>query len=63
MSDSFKSRNAKSDYYGSDKVICRSIIVPKRPLEIVEYISKDDAILEAKLQQLEQELAELWDHK
>jgi len=63
MADSSKSRNAKSDYYGSDKVICRNIIVPKRPLDIVEYISKEDAILEAKLQQLEQELAELWDHK
>jgi len=63
MADSSKSRNAKSDYYGSDKVICRNIIVPKRPLDIVEYISKEDAILEAKLLQLEQELAELWDHK
>ena len=63
MADSPKSRNAQSDYYGSDKVICRNIIVPKRPLEIIEYISKEDAILEAKLQKLERELADVWNHK
>ena len=63
MADSPKSRYVSSDYHGSDKVICRNVIVPKRPLEIVEYISKEDAILEAKLQKLEEELAELWDHK
>jgi len=63
MADSHKSRYAKSDYYGSDKVICRNIIVPKRPLEIVEYISKEDAILEAELQRLEQELVDNFGHK
>ena len=29
---------------------CGKIIVPKRPLEIVEYIRKEDAILEAEIQ-------------
>ena len=56
MADSHKSRYAKSDYNGSDKVICRNIIVPKRPLEIVEHIRKEDAILEAEIQRLEKEL-------
>lgn len=63
MSDSNMSRNAKSDYYGSDKVICRNIIVPKRPLEIVEYIRKEDAMLEAEILRLEQELVELYGQK
>lgn len=63
MSDSSKSRYVKSDYNGSDTVICRNIIVPKRPLEIVEYIKKEDAILEAEIQRLEQELIDQYGHK
>jgi len=63
MADSHKSRYVSSDYYGGDKVICRNVIVPKRPLEIVEYISKEDAMLEAEIQRLEAELVELWGQK
>ena len=64
MQDSNKSHNAKSDYYGSDKVICRNYIpAPKRPLEIVEYIRKQDALLEAELRRVEQELVDLYGHK
>ena len=42
---------------------CAQIIVPKRPLEIVEYIKKEDALLEAELQRKEQELIDLYGHK
>ena len=42
---------------------CGNIIVPKRPLEIVEYIKKEDALLEAELQRIEQELVDLYGHK
>ena len=64
MLDSYKSHNAKSDYYGSDKVICRNYIpAPKRPLEIVEYIRKEDALLEAELQRVERELIDLYGQK
>ena len=63
MPDSSKSRYAHSDRNGSEKINKRNIIVPKRPLEIVEYISKEDALLEAEIQRLEQELVEMWGHK
>ena len=63
MADSHKSRYVSSDYYGGDKVICRNVIVPKRPLEIVEYISREDAILEAEIRRLEQELVDLYGQK
>ena len=42
---------------------CGKIIVPKRPLEIVEYIRKEDAILEAEIQRVEKELVDLYGHK
>ena len=42
---------------------CGNIIVPKRPLEIVEYIRKEDALLEAQLQKIEKELVDLYGHK
>ncbi len=42
---------------------CGKIIVPKRPLEIVEYIKKEDALLEAEIQRLEQELVDKYCHK
>jgi len=42
---------------------CGKIIVPKRPLEIVEYIRKEDAILEAEIQKVEQELIDLYGQK
>ena len=42
---------------------CGNIIVPKRPLEIVEYIKKEDALLEAELQRIEQELVDLYGFK
>lgn len=42
---------------------CGNIIVPKRPLEIVEYIKKEDALLEAELQRIEQELVVKYGHK
>ena len=42
---------------------CGQIIKPKRPLEIVEYIRKEDAILEAEIQKVEQELIDLYGHK
>lgn len=42
---------------------CGNIIVPKRPLEIVEYIRKEDAILEAAIQKAEQDLIDLYGHK
>ena len=42
---------------------CGNIIVPKRPLEIVEIIKKEDAILEAEIQKIEEELVFLYDHK
>ena len=42
---------------------CGKIIVPKRPLEIVEYIRKEDAILEAEIQRLENELVDLYGQK
>ena len=35
---------------------CGNIIKPKRPLEIVEYIKKEDALREAEIRRLEQEL-------
>ena len=35
---------------------CGQIIKPKRPLEIVEYIKKEDALLEAEIQRVEKEL-------
>ena len=41
---------------------CGNIIVPKRPLEIVEYIKKEDALLEAELQRIEQDLIERYGH-
>ena len=42
---------------------CGKIIVPKRPLEIVEIIKKEDAILEAEIQRVEQDLIDLYGHK
>ena len=42
---------------------CGNIIKPKRPLEIVEYIKKEDALLEAKIQKIEEELVFLYDQK
>lgn len=42
---------------------CGKIIVPKRPLEIVEYIRKEDAILEAEITRLEERLVDLYGHK
>ena len=42
---------------------CGNIIVPKRPLEIVEYIKKEDALLEAELQLREKELVDKYGHK
>lgn len=41
---------------------CGNIIVPKRPLEIVEYIKKEDALLEAELQRIEQDLIDNYGH-
>ncbi len=35
---------------------CGNIIKPKRPLEIVEYIKKEDALREAEIQRLEEKL-------
>ena len=63
MADSTKSRYVSRDYYGSDKVICRNIIVPKRPLEIVEHIRKEDSILEAEIERLEHLLVDEWGEK
>ena len=42
---------------------CGNIIVPKRPLEIVEYIKKEDALLEAEIQRAEQILVDKFGHK
>ncbi len=42
---------------------CGNIIVPKRPLEIVEYIKKEDALLEAELQRIEKNLVDQYGHK
>ncbi len=42
---------------------CGKIIVPKRPLEIVEYIKKEDALLEAEIQRLEKELVDKYGHE
>jgi hypothetical protein len=42
---------------------CGKIIVPKRPLEIVEYIKKEDALLEAEIRRLEQELVDKYGHE
>ena len=42
---------------------CGQIIKPKRPLEIVEYIKKEDALLEAEIRKVEQELLDLYGHK
>ena len=42
---------------------CGKIINVKRPLEIVEYIKKEDALLEAEIQRVEQDLVENYGHK
>lgn len=42
---------------------CGKIIAPKRPLEIVEYIKKEDAILEAEIRRVEKDLIDLYGHK
>ncbi len=42
---------------------CGNIIVPKRPLDIVEYIRKEDALLEAELQRIEKNLVDQYGHK
>ena len=42
---------------------CGQIIKAKRPLEIVEYIKKEDAILEAAIQKIEDDLLDLYGHK
>ena len=42
---------------------CGKIIAPKRPLEIVEYIKKEDALLEAEIKRLEEELVDLYGQK
>ena len=42
---------------------CAQIIVPKRPLEIVEIIKQSDALLEAEIQRVEQELVDKYGHK
>jgi len=42
---------------------CGNIIKAKRPLEIVEYIRKEDALLEAELRRIEKELVDLYGHK
>lgn len=42
---------------------CGKIIVPKRPLEIVEYIKKEDAILEAEIRKIEEDLVFLYGQK
>lgn len=42
---------------------CGNIIKPKRPLEIVEYIKKEDALLEAEIKRIEQELLDLYGQK
>lgn len=41
---------------------CGKIIVPKRPLDIVEIIKQSDALLEAEIQRVEQELVEKYGH-
>ena len=42
---------------------CGKIINVKRPLEIVEYIKKEDALLEAEIQKVEQDLVDNYGHK
>lgn len=42
---------------------CGQIIKPKRPLEIVEIIKKEDAILEAEIRKVEQDLIDQYGHK
>ena len=42
---------------------CGKIINVKRPLEIVEYIKKEDALLEAEIQKVEQDLVDKYGHK
>ena len=42
---------------------CGKIITPKRPLEIIEIIKKEDAILEAEIQRVESELIDLYGQK
>ena len=42
---------------------CGKIINVKRPLEIVEYIKKEDALLEAEIRRVEQDLIDKYDHK
>ena len=42
---------------------CAQIIVPKRPLEIIEIIKQADALLEAEIQRVEQELVDKYGHK
>ncbi len=41
---------------------CGKIIVPKRPLDIVEIIKQSDALLEAEIQRVEQELVDKYGH-
>lgn len=42
---------------------CGKIINVKRPLEIVEYIKKEDALLEAEIRRVEQDLIDKYGHK
>ena len=42
---------------------CGKIIVPKRPLEIIELIKQSDALLEAEIQRVEQELVDKYGHQ
>lgn len=42
---------------------CGNIIKPKRPLEIVEIIKKEDAILEAEIRKIEEDLVFLYGQK
>jgi len=37
---------------------CAQIIVPKRPLEIIEIIKQADALLEAEIPRVKQELVD-----
>jgi len=42
---------------------CGKIINVKRPLEIIEYIKKEDTLLEAEIQRVEQILVDKFGHK